>query len=137
MGSKMKVYWKDGDVLHIGEWDHQYIEQLNPGYDSMSENEKKEKIEIGQDPEYLYDEAGNKLYVDLNPVPPGVWVTDEMVDTLPDGSRVVVGDYRRKRQAAYPSLAEQLDLLYHDKVNGTDHWFQAIDAVKRKHPKTG
>jgi len=39
------------------------------------------------------------------------------------------------RQKAYPSVAEQLDMQYKDKVNGTDNWEQAINAVKAKYPK--
>jgi len=40
-----------------------------------------------------------------------------------------------KRKLAYPSIQEQLDMQYWDKVNGTDTWEQAINAVKAKYPK--
>jgi hypothetical protein len=43
--------------------------------------------------------------------------------------------YKRDRQPEYPPLADQLDMLYWDKVNGTDNWQQAIQAVKDKYPK--
>jgi hypothetical protein len=43
--------------------------------------------------------------------------------------------YQRDRVAEYPSIQEQLDLLYWDKVNGTDNWEQAIAAVKAEYPK--
>jgi hypothetical protein len=43
--------------------------------------------------------------------------------------------YQRDRATAYPSIQEQLDLLYWDKVNGTDNWEQSIAAVKAAHPK--
>ncbi len=43
--------------------------------------------------------------------------------------------YQRDRAKAYPSIQEQLDLQYWDKVNGTDNWEQAINAVKAKYPK--
>ena len=43
--------------------------------------------------------------------------------------------YQRDRARAYPSIQEQLDLQYWDKVNGTDTWEQAINAVKAKYPK--
>jgi hypothetical protein len=39
------------------------------------------------------------------------------------------------RAKAYPSIQEQLDLQYWDKVNGTDTWEQAINAVKAQYPK--
>lgn len=44
-------------------------------------------------------------------------------------------EYQRERASAYPSIQEQLDLLYWDKVNGTDSWEQAIAAVKAEYPK--
>jgi hypothetical protein len=43
--------------------------------------------------------------------------------------------YQRDRAKAYPSIQEQLDLQYWDKVNGTDNWEQAINAVKAQYPK--
>ena len=43
--------------------------------------------------------------------------------------------YQRDRAKAYPSIQEQLDMQYWDKVNGTDNWEQAINSVKAKYPK--
>ena len=43
--------------------------------------------------------------------------------------------YQRNRAKAYPSIQEQLDIQYWDKVNGTDNWEQAINAVKAQYPK--
>jgi len=43
--------------------------------------------------------------------------------------------YQRNRAKAYPSIQEQLDMQYWDKVNGTDNWEQAINAVKAQYPK--
>jgi hypothetical protein len=43
--------------------------------------------------------------------------------------------YQRDRQQAYASLAEQLDMQYWDRVNGTSTWKEHIDAVKAAHPK--
>lgn len=43
--------------------------------------------------------------------------------------------YQRERATAYPSIQEQLDLLYWDKVNETNNWEQAIAAVKAEYPK--
>tara|TARA_B100001094_G_scaffold299680_1_gene324568 strand:- start:428 stop:769 length:342 start_codon:yes stop_codon:yes gene_type:complete len=48
-------------------------------------------------------------------------------------------EYQRKRKVAYPELAEQLDLLYHDMVAGkgdsTGTWFSTIKKVKDDNPK--
>lgn len=40
--------------------------------------------------------------------------------------------YKDKRAMAYPSIADQLDLLYH---GGMDAWKAAITAVKEEFPK--
>jgi len=40
--------------------------------------------------------------------------------------------YQRDRAVAYPSIADQLDDLYH---NGIDGWKTTIKAVKDKYPK--
>jgi len=43
--------------------------------------------------------------------------------------------YQRDRAVAYPSIQEQLDMQYWDKINGTNNWQDAINAVKNKYPK--
>jgi len=40
--------------------------------------------------------------------------------------------YQRDRAEAYPSIADQLDDLYH---NGIDGWKKTIKSVKDKYPK--
>lgn len=40
--------------------------------------------------------------------------------------------YQKLRAAAYPSIVDQLDLLYH---GGMDAWKAAITAVKTEYPK--
>ena len=54
-----------------------------------------------------YDQAAVQAYVDANA-------------------------YREKRASAYPSIQDQLDLLYH---GGYDAWKAAITAVKEEFPK--
>jgi len=41
-------------------------------------------------------------------------------------------EYARKRAAEYPSIADQLDDIYH---NGIDAWKATIKATKDKYPK--
>ena len=43
--------------------------------------------------------------------------------------------YKYERQAAYAPLAEQLDMQYHDAMNGTETWLDHINSVKTKYPK--
>ncbi len=44
--------------------------------------------------------------------------------------------YQRDRATAYPSIQEQLDMQYWDKVNGTTNWQDAIAKVKSDNPKS-
>tara|TARA_R100000353_G_scaffold143911_1_gene102982 strand:- start:165 stop:461 length:297 start_codon:yes stop_codon:yes gene_type:complete len=41
-------------------------------------------------------------------------------------------EYQRKRAAEYPSVVDQLDLIYH---SGIDAWKAKIKETKDKHPK--
>ena len=45
---------------------------------------------------------------------------------------VAANAYKDKRAAEYPSIVDQLDLLYH---GGMDAWKAAIQAVKDRYPK--
>lgn len=55
----------------------------------------------------VYDESAVQAYIDAN-------------------------TYKEQRAKAYPSFADQFDLLYH---GGYDAWKAAIDAVKTQYPK--
>ena len=43
--------------------------------------------------------------------------------------------YQIPRLKQYPSIQNQLDLLYWDKKNGTNKWVETIDKVKSDNPK--
>jgi hypothetical protein len=43
--------------------------------------------------------------------------------------------YSEKRALEYPSIQDQLDMLYWDKVNGTNNWQETIADIKAKYPK--
>jgi len=48
--------------------------------------------------------------------------------------------YQRDRtvqpeRGGYPSIGDQMDMQYHDLVNGTTTWQDAVQAVKDAHPK--
>ena len=47
-------------------------------------------------------------------------------------SKIAETEYQRKRISEYPSIADQLDDLYH---NGIDGWRTTIQAIKDKYPK--
>ena len=60
---------------------------------------------------------------------------DQEVETalIADGGQSA--KYAQYRAAAYPSIADQLDMQYHDGVNSTTTWADAIAAVKAKYAK--
>ena len=43
--------------------------------------------------------------------------------------------YARARADAYASIGDQLDMQYHDSVNGSRTWLDHIESVKDAHPK--
>lgn len=43
--------------------------------------------------------------------------------------------YSEKRAAEYPSITEQLDMIYWDRVNGTTNWKDKIAEIKTKYTK--
>jgi hypothetical protein len=63
-----------------------------------------------------FDAQGNKVEIDMAAV--NAWVNPNA--------------YKGQRAAAYPSIPDQLDLLYH---GGMDAWKAAITAVKTQFPK--
>ena len=83
---------------------HKAIYKLYPNVVSISEAEG------------AFDKDGNKVEIDMDAV--SAWVDPEA--------------YIAKRQQAYPSIADQLDILYH---SGFDAWKSAIQAVKEEFPK--
>ena len=64
----------------------------------------------------VFDADGNKVTVDLDAV--NAWVDPEA--------------YKQQRASAYPSIADQLDTIYH---SGIDAWKATIAAVKQEYPK--
>lgn len=65
-----------------------------------------------------FDSQGNQVAIDLVAV--NAWVDPEQ--------------YKFDRAAAYPSIADQLDAIYH---GGIDAWKLTITAVKQEFPKGG
>jgi hypothetical protein len=63
-----------------------------------------------------FDAQGNKVEINMAAV--NAWVDPNA--------------YKSKRAAAYPSIADQLDLIYHE---GIDAWKAEIAAVKTEYPK--
>lgn len=67
-------------------------------------------------------------------------MTETDVEQGGDGNWYVSGfapkaTYRQLRKQAYPHIADQLDMMYWDKVNNTSTWQDCIAAVKARYPK--
>jgi hypothetical protein len=63
-----------------------------------------------------FDAQGNKVEIDMDAV--NAWVDPDQ--------------YKYDRSQAYPSIADQLDTIYH---GGIDAWKAQIAAVKAQYPK--
>ena len=63
-----------------------------------------------------FDADGNQVTIDTDAV--NAWVDPEQ--------------YKYDRASAYPSIADQLDTIYHE---GIDAWKAQIAAVKQEYPK--
>jgi hypothetical protein len=68
---------------------------------------------------YAWDKDENKIELNLDAI--NNWVDPEA--------------YKQARRDAYPSLPDQLDMQYHDTMNGTETWLDHINEVKAKYPK--
>lgn len=57
------------------------------------------------------------------------------MDPRTDAEKQMV--YVDSRRAAYPSVGEQLDMMYWDLVRGTHVWRDTVACVKARFPKRG
>ena len=66
-------------------------------------------------------------------------ITTEVVDWTPEQlaahAEAEANAWKGARIAAYPSWQDQLDMQYHDAVDGTTTWEDAIAKVKEDNPK--
>jgi type II secretory pathway component PulJ len=67
----------------------------------------------------------NKVWVDVTESMRDQWASEDF-DKL---------NYINKRRISYPSIREQLDMLYADMKNSTTAWVDLIDSIKARYPK--
>jgi hypothetical protein len=97
------------------------------------------KLHTGQ--WFGWTDSKNKVYANLEIYPVDGVTHDKptkasLESALADAQAAFdAADYSRNRAAAYPSIADQLDMQYHDGVDSTTTWADAIAAVKTKYPK--
>ena len=101
----------DADVLYPIESEAEYL--TNCRY-VVGEDENRNAL-FSETPQYTWEEISAEL---------------ELLRSDFDNK-----EYQRTREVNYPSIQEQLDLQYWDKVNGTTKWEEAIAKVKSDTPK--
>ena len=133
----MTEVWKDkdGKVINIGEWDYKYTPVENPDADDLTWGAVKSLLEEGKNPLFLYDEDGKVVMEAKNPLPEGASSEEVEVVSLSDGGKVVADDWLTHRLNAYPNRGDAEDMKFHDAIEGTTTWIEAIQAVKAKYPK--
>ena len=62
-------------------------------------------------------------------------VVDWTAEELAAHAEADANAWKGARVAAYPSWQDQLDMQYHDSVDGTTTWADAIAKVKTDNPK--
>ena len=75
----------------------------------------------------------NLIWLDTNQTQP----TEEEIQTELTRLQAEYDANQYQRDRVYPSIQDQLDMQYWDKVNGTTTWQDAIAKVKTDTPKPG
>ena len=80
-----------------------------------------------------WDDVAYKAVHDVDQVHPSM-VDIEAMRTIVKAEKDALA-YQRKRRDEYPSIEEQLDIIFWDKKNGTTEWEDSIQVIKNKYPK--
>lgn len=84
---------------------------------------------------YVGVDSNNHAIESTNPLDFGVTWTEIQNTIVELDAEYEATEYQRQREVAYPTIQQQLDMQYWDKVNGTTTWQDAINAVKAEYPK--
>jgi len=63
------------------------------------------------------------------------WHDGNPTSITKDQIKAKINETKYQRDRIYPSVTDQLDMQYWDKVNGTSTWQDAIAKVKSDNPK--
>ena len=78
---------------------------------------------------YAYESDGSQDHL----IPDNyISITDKEADAI----RLYVKTYADLREEEYPSIGDQLDMIYKDMKNNTTTHADAVEAVKTKYPKS-
>ena len=92
-------------------------------------NQETKECEVGLGTNSKFYDSIGMTQLDVEKAYNGNWYVQGYTPAEPEKS------YAEKRQAEYPSVEEQLDMIYWDKVNGTNLWQEKIAEIKAKYPK--
>ena len=83
---------------------------------------------------YAYEEDGSQDHLIGNKIKITQEEANLIIQAKQEKRHAALG-YAEKRAMEYKSLAEQLDMQYHDVQDGTETWLDHIKEVKAKYPK--
>ena len=83
--------------------------------------------------EIQWDDEGYKEIHGVDQVHPSVADIEAMHTNVK--AEMYALAYQGKRREEYPSIEEQLDIIFWDKKNGTTEWEDSIQVIKNKYPK--
>jgi len=96
---------------------------------SRKAGEEEKVVEV---PQRVLDDYTKIIWKGRSPMPSLAECEAEWQKILAENR---MNEILEKRREAYPSIADQLDMIYWDRVNGTNNWEDAIQAVKDAYPK--
>lgn len=120
-------------MITIADTIHSLNKKNNNNYEFVIINEPTNETEYTENVFYVsgVNEIGDSIFTDTKHY---TWneITAEkaLLQTEYDNKQ-----YHRDRAIAYPSLQEQLDMQYWDKINGTNNWETMIAEIKSQFPK--
>ena len=97
-------------------------------YARIINNETKE-CEVGIGTNAHFYESIGMMELDVAQAENGAWYLNGFVpEPIPKS-------YIEKRLEEYPSIPDQLDMIYWDKINQTNIWADTIGKIKADYPK--
>ena len=93
-------------------------------------NEETKQCEVGLGTNSEFYESLGMEEMEVEQAYNGSWYLEGYAPEQPEPT------YIEKRLAEYPPISDQLDMIYWDKVNGTNLWLEKITEIKNKYPKS-
>ena len=92
-------------------------------------NEETKQCEVGLGTNEIFYQSIGMVEMDVEQAYNGNWYVLGYAPVQPEST------YIQKRLEEYPPISDQLDMIYWDKVNGTNLWQEKITGIKNKYPK--